>query len=148
GDMRPFADYFRHEVLDGLPAHQVNFLLQSSVLDNLTGEACAAVTGRADAEQLLAAIHQRHVFLNRLESTQPTYRYAPLFQEYLQHTLRVEMPEIARECHCRTAAWLQDRDREAAVHHLIQGAAYDNALECGATLVASRVGDLLLLGQA
>jgi LuxR family maltose regulon positive regulatory protein len=147
GDQRLFADYFKHEVLEGLPAHQVRFLLQSSVLDNLTGEACAAVTGRADADELLDTLHQQHVFLNRVESRHPTYRYAPLFHEYLRHVLLVEMPAIARDCHRRAAGWLQDRDSLAAIDHLIRSGAPDDAFERLTAVVVRRFSDWAFVGQ-
>jgi len=57
------ADYFISEVLDQQPPEVVQFMLDTSVLGQLTAGACAAVTGRPDAAALLRVIDTAHLFL-------------------------------------------------------------------------------------
>ncbi len=64
GDDRFVVDYLADEVLDALPADVRRFLLETSVLDRLTGPLCDAVTagtgGRARARVAGAAEPVRH----------------------------------------------------------------------------------------
>jgi ATP/maltotriose-dependent transcriptional regulator MalT len=46
------AEYFTDEVLRRQPAEPARFMLEISVLDELTADACAAATGRRDAAAL------------------------------------------------------------------------------------------------
>ena len=55
GSHRFVLDYLVDEVLAGQPADVRSFLLDTSVLDNLCGPLCDAVTGRSDGQQVLEA---------------------------------------------------------------------------------------------
>jgi LuxR family transcriptional regulator, maltose regulon positive regulatory protein len=57
------ADYFIAEVLDQQPPEFAQFTLDTSVLDELTAGACAAVTGRQDAASLLRHVDAANLFL-------------------------------------------------------------------------------------
>jgi LuxR family maltose regulon positive regulatory protein len=50
------AEYFIFEVLDQQPPEVAQFILDTSVLGEMTAGACAAVTGRKDAAALLRGI--------------------------------------------------------------------------------------------
>ena len=55
GSHRFVLDYLADEVLDGQPGPVRAFLLETSVLERLSGELCDAVTGRAGSQAMLAA---------------------------------------------------------------------------------------------
>jgi LuxR family transcriptional regulator, maltose regulon positive regulatory protein len=57
------AEYFISEVLDQQPPEIAGFMLETSILGELTAEACRAVTGRQDAAALLRTIDAAHLFL-------------------------------------------------------------------------------------
>jgi LuxR family transcriptional regulator, maltose regulon positive regulatory protein len=57
------AEYFVAEVLEQQPAEVARFMLDTSVLGELTASACAAVTGRQDAAALLRAVDAANLFL-------------------------------------------------------------------------------------
>ncbi len=61
------ADYFISEVLDTQPPDLVQFMLDTSILGQLTPAACAAVTGRHDAAAMLRRIDTAHLFLVALD---------------------------------------------------------------------------------
>ena len=52
GSHRFVLDYRADEVLDGQPAAVRGFLLETSVLERLTGELCDAVTGRPGSQAM------------------------------------------------------------------------------------------------
>jgi LuxR family maltose regulon positive regulatory protein len=93
------ADYFTSEVLDAQPADLVQFMLDTSILGQLTPAACAAVTGRHDAAAMLRRIDAAHLFLVALDDGQQTFRYHRLVRQVLHAELRA-----------------RDRDREPLLH--------------------------------
>jgi len=56
GDHRFVLDYLTEEVLAQQPEQVVRFLLETSILDRLSGPLCDAVTGRTDSQALLERI--------------------------------------------------------------------------------------------
>ena len=93
------ADYFISEVLDTQPPDLVQFMLDTSILGQLTPAACAAVTGRHDTAAMLRRIDAAHLFLVTLDDTGGTFRYHRLVRQVLHAELRA-----------------RDRDREPALH--------------------------------
>jgi hypothetical protein len=60
-------DYLTDEVLVGQPAQVHTFLLETSVLERLSGELCDAVTGRTDSQAMLQDIERAGLFLVPLD---------------------------------------------------------------------------------
>ena len=69
------AEYFICEVLEQQPPEVAGFMLETSVLDELTADACAAVTGRQDAAALLRSIEAANLFIVALDDDRTSYRY-------------------------------------------------------------------------
>jgi LuxR family transcriptional regulator, maltose regulon positive regulatory protein len=67
GSHRFVLDYLSEEVLDRQPDHLVRFLLETSVLERLSGGLCEAVTGRADSQALLERVERANLFLVPLD---------------------------------------------------------------------------------
>ena len=65
------AEYFVAEVLDQQPPEVAWFMLDTSVLGELTADACAAVTGRQDAALLLRTVDAANLFLVALMMSGP-----------------------------------------------------------------------------
>ena len=113
-------DYLADEVLARQEPEVRAFLLQTSILPELTPALCDFVTGRADSMVVLEDLERRNLFLVPLSpAPSPVYRYHALFAEFLQQRLRREMPEWERELHRRAAqAQRCDRPRRAIEHYL------------------------------
>jgi ATP/maltotriose-dependent transcriptional regulator MalT len=62
------AEFFVSEVLEQQPPEVAQFMLDTSILGELTADTCAAVTGRPDAAALLHAIGTAHLFLAALDA--------------------------------------------------------------------------------
>ena len=56
-------------------------MLETSVLDELMADACAAVTGRQDAAALLRRIEAANLFIVALDDDRTRYRYHHLVHE-------------------------------------------------------------------
>jgi ATP/maltotriose-dependent transcriptional regulator MalT len=81
GSHRFVLDYLADEVLDGQPGQVRAFLLETSVLERLSGELCDAVTGRAGSQAMLAGIERAGLFLVPLDEVRGWWRYHRLFAD-------------------------------------------------------------------
>jgi LuxR family maltose regulon positive regulatory protein len=114
------ADYFVTEVLDQQSPELARFMLDSSVLGELTADACAAVTARQDAATLLRRIDAAHLFLVALDEGRSSFRYHHLVSQALRAELRARDPARERLLQLRSAEWFESagEPRSAARHFL------------------------------
>ncbi len=129
GSDRPVAEYLTHEVLDRQPRHLVQFLLDTSVLDRLEPDACAAVSGRDDASNMLRDLQRRQLFVTPVAGDGTALRYDPLFRELLEDALRRTDPERHRVLHRRAALWYEQRGVPSAFEHWLDAGEVDRAWE-------------------
>src|ERR1019366_2145945 len=90
GDDRYIVDYLVDEVLRRQPEHVRGFLLQTAILDRLSGSLCDAVNGRDDGRAMLAALDRANLFIVALDDRRHWYRYHQLFADALRVHLEQE----------------------------------------------------------
>ncbi|HEY7015426.1 MAG TPA: hypothetical protein VH480_21860, partial [Streptosporangiaceae bacterium] len=130
------ADYFVSEVLDQQPTDVVQFMLDTSVLSELTAGACSAVTDRQDAEALLYEINAANLFLVALDDEQTSFRYHHLVRKVLRAELRARDRARETALQLRAAEWFEAvGDTRRAARHLLAAQQVDRAL----ALVQDRV---------
>src|SRR2546429_1184681 len=78
GDDRYIVDFLAEEVLQRQPEHVQHFLLQTSILDRLSGPLCDAVTGQDGGKAKLTALERGHLLLVPLDDRRHWYRYHQL----------------------------------------------------------------------
>jgi LuxR family maltose regulon positive regulatory protein len=120
-EARPaIADYFVDEVLDQQSPEIARFMLDTSVLGELTADTCQALTARQDAAALLHRVDAAHLFLVALDEERTSFRYHHLVSETLRAELRARDPARERLLHMRSAAWFESGGdaRNAARHFL------------------------------
>jgi len=123
------AEYFISEVLDQQPPDVVQFMLDTSVLGQLTAAACAAVTGKQDAAVLLRSIDAANLFLVALDDERTTFRYHRLVRQVLRAELRARDRGREYRLHLRAAEWFEATgDLWRATHHLLGAQQVDRAL--------------------
>jgi LuxR family transcriptional regulator, maltose regulon positive regulatory protein len=144
GSHRFVLDYLADEVLDRQTGQVRAFLLETSVLEHLSGELCDAVTGRAGGQAMLADIERAGLFLVPLDEVRGWWRYHHLFADLLRARLQAEQPGRAQALHRAAAAWCEEHDlADDAVRHAL--AAGDAAW--AARLVERHVEMLLGLSE-
>ncbi len=136
GDDRFVVDYLADEVLSRQPDDVRRFLLDTSVLDRLTGSLCDAVSpmperaGARSGKAMLEALDRANLFLVPLDGNRSWYRYHHLFGDVLQAHLLEERPGDVSELHRRAAAWYAEAGQiEAAVRHALAGGDEDRAAD-------------------
>src|SRR3546814_16262905 len=75
-----FAEYFHEEVLDLQPQAVRDFIVDTSILTELTPSACAAVARSDDARAALDAAYSAGLFLNVTDREDGQYTYHRLFR--------------------------------------------------------------------
>ncbi|MFI9046922.1 LuxR C-terminal-related transcriptional regulator [Streptomyces sp. NPDC053427] len=106
------ADYLLTEVFDAQPPATQDLLMRSSILDRVHPDLANALTGREDAEWILAELTRAHVFVEPIDAT-PWCRFQPLFSEVLRMHLRHHRPGLETQLRRRAATWLADTGRLA-----------------------------------
>ena len=120
GSHRFVLDYLADEVLERQDEQVRAFLLETSVLDRLTGELCDAVTGRVGSQPMLAGIERAGLFLVPLDEVRGWWRYHQLFADLLRVRLQAEQPGRVPELHRAAAAWCEEHDlADEAVRHAL-----------------------------
>lgn len=115
GSERAFTDFLASEVIDTLEPGLREFLLQVSVLPELTAARAAAVTGRADAARWLERIEQMGLFVSALDAAEPTLKLHDLFRAALEQRLLQEHPQQLPALLRRAAAGEGDPLRRIAL---------------------------------
>ena len=94
------AEFFVCEVLEQQPPEMAQFMLDTSILGELTADTCAAVTGRPDAAALLRAVGMAHLFLVALDDEQTSFRYHHLVRQLLRAELHPGTRPASRSSSC------------------------------------------------
>jgi len=107
---RAMSGYLVEEVLASLDESTREFLLATSVLEDLTADLGAAVTGRDDAGALLESLSADNAMVTVDRVGTPTYRYHVLLRSYLSAMLEARSARGARDVHARAAQWYAAHD--------------------------------------
>src|SRR5690348_4314958 len=120
GSHRYVLDYLAEEVLDRQPGRVREFLLETSVLERLSGELCDAVTGRPGSQALLEQVERAGLFVVPLDEVRGWWRYHHLFADLLRARLHQEQPGRVPELHRDAAAWYMKRGlADDAIRHAV-----------------------------
>lgn len=144
GRHRFIAGYLKEEVLAPLGNGLRRFLLQTSLLDQMCGSLCDAVTGEFGGQATLETLERENLFVVSLDDESEWYRYHHLFADVLQEEARRAVPEEIPGLHRRAARWYLEREMpEEALGHAV--AADDDVL--GTTILDRNINALIGTGQ-
>jgi LuxR family maltose regulon positive regulatory protein len=162
GSHRYVMDYLMEEVFNRQAPHIQQFLLQTSILDRLSGPLCDAVVETEtvprdergtssvlrpplDGQSTLAYLEEHNLFTIPLDEQRRWYRYHHLFADLLRDRLRQTQPERIVSLHCRASDWYEAAGLVAeAVSHAL--AAPD--LERATSLTERHAPDFASRGQS
>ncbi len=128
GSHRYIIDYLVEEVLLRQPEVVRSFLLQTSILDQLTGPLCEAVTGQAHGRTRLQDLERANLFVVPLDDQRQWYRYHHLFADVLRARLREAQPEQVLGLHRRASEWYARNEMSIeAVQHALAAEDFERA---------------------
>ncbi len=120
GSNRYVLDYLADEVLAGQTERVREFLLDTSLLERLSGELCDAVTGRSCSQALLEQVERAGLFLSPLDEVRGWWRYHHLFADLLRARLQQERPGQVVQLHRNAAAWCEGHGLpDDAIRHAV-----------------------------
>ncbi len=131
GSHRYVLDYLTEEVLERQDEQVRSFLLETSVLERLSGPLCDAVTGRAGSQALLERAERAGLFVVPLDEVRGWWRYHHLFADLLRARLHEGEPARVAQLHRRAAAWYSG--------HGLADEAIGHAAAAGEMLWAARI---------
>lgn len=150
GSNRFILDYLVEEVLLEQPAIIRDFLLQTAVLDSLSGSLCDAVLemetwrltyGAPDrlraifqtpltSRQILEYLERHNLFIIPLDNVRQWYRYHSLFADLLRQQLGQKSGQQAiTQLHQRASQWYEESDMPfKAIDHALAATDYPRAV--------------------
>ena len=144
GDDRYIVDYLVEEVLQRQSERVRSFLLQTSILDRLSGPLCEAVTGQEDGKGLLEVLERGNLFVVPLDDKRHWYRYHHLFADVLQAHSMEEQPDRVPTLHLRASEWYEHNGLPAdAVRHALAAQDFERA----AALVEQTARSMVARGE-
>ena len=138
------VDYLVEEVLNRQPQAIRDFLLRTSILDQMTATLCDQMTGRDDSQVILERLEQENLFLIPLDNKRQWYRYHHLFADVLRSRLKSSSPDLLQDLHWHALRWYQENGLiSEAISHAIQAA----DTEIVAELIEQNSMALLMRGE-
>lgn len=77
-------EFLSQEILASLPLSTQDFLVRTSLVNQLEPGICNALTNRTDSESILLELERSGLFITRLHASEPIFRYHHLFADALQ----------------------------------------------------------------
>ncbi len=122
------VDYLTDEVLKGQPQDLQTFLLETSILDRMSGQLCEAVTGQQEGQATLERLRDAHLFVLSLDDERNWYRYHRLFADLLHKRLRQMQPEKVSGLYDRASTWFAEEGLMAeAIEYALRGEDFERS---------------------
>ncbi|MFN8240271.1 MAG: LuxR C-terminal-related transcriptional regulator [Bacteroidales bacterium] len=123
GDNRYIMDYLIEEVLRIQTDELKEFLLKTSILEQLSAPLCNAILKRSDSQVMLETLEKNNMFIIPLDEDRVWYRYHHLFAELLKQKLRAESMVSVDELHITASEWFYNNSLPllALDHALVTG---------------------------
>jgi LuxR family transcriptional regulator, maltose regulon positive regulatory protein len=144
GDEPLVADYLRAEILAGLSSAKRDFLLRTSVADQISGDLADTLTNGSQGTATLDQLCKENLMISPA-AEHAEYRYHPLMLDLLRADLHRDRPAEVPALTARLARWQADHGQHGAA---LANAARAGDWELGARVLAEAGPQLLLPGQA
>ncbi len=145
GGYHYIVDYLVEEVLNLQSDPLQEFLLQTSILERMTGSLCDALTLGADGQTTLEYLETANLFVTPIDNECCWYRYHHLFADVLSNRLRQTHPDQLHNLHIRASEWYEQNGFVSeAIHHALSAGDQPRA----AHLVERNALAILMRGDA
>jgi hypothetical protein len=122
-------DYFADEVLSRMPPEHQRTLSMLAFLPSVSAELAVALTGQADAPELLERLAAASLFTDRRGDGPTVFAFHALFGDFLRRRFaRAASPEEVRALRCQCGRLLMVAgDVDAGLQRLLEAEAWDEA---------------------
>ena len=130
GDNRYIMDYLMEEVLKIQPDDIKEFLLQTSILVQMSAPLCNAILNRNDSHLILEKLDKDNMFVIPLDSERNWYRYHHLFAELLKQRLQLRDKVEINTLHNKACEWFENNNmKELAIDHALKIKDYKKGIQ-------------------
>ena len=137
-------EFLAEEVLEQQDERTRNFLLSTSILQQIVPDLAGRLAGVRDGARVLGDLEQRGLFTYRLDSDE-RYRYHVLFRDFLERKLSLDRSEgEVSGLHIHAASYFETNEEwPEAIHHYLKAGLQPQA----ARLIARFGEDVALEGR-
>jgi LuxR family maltose regulon positive regulatory protein len=114
-------EYLANEILQQQPEDIQDFLLETSILDRLSGPLCDALTDRCDGQWILEQLEKENIFIVPLDDQRDWYRYHHIFRDFLRKRLQDDCDISIDNLYRQAALWYEEAGlpQEAVIYALL-----------------------------
>jgi len=129
GDNRYIMDYLMEEVLKIQSDEIKEFLLQTSILEQMSAPLCNAVLNRFDSQLFLETLEKNNMFVIPLDTERTWYRYHHLFAVLLKQRLHLREKTAITELHNKASEWFNNNSMPLlAIEHSIETGKFEKSI--------------------
>ncbi len=136
GSHRFVLDYLIEEVIEQQSESVQTFLLQTAILDRMTGSLCDAVcsvgtdTDQGNGQQTLEYLEQANLFITPLDEERHWYRYHRLFSDLLRQRLRQTQLDRVVTLHLQASKWYEQHGfADEAIEHALRAQDFERTAQ-------------------
>jgi LuxR family transcriptional regulator, maltose regulon positive regulatory protein len=130
GDNRYIMDYLMEEVLKIQTDDIKEFLLQTSILEQMSAPLCDTILNRNDSQLILEVLEKNNMFVIPLDTDRTWFRYHHLFAGLLKQRLQLSYEEVIIELHIKACNWFEQHNMfDFAIRHSIAIQNHERSLQ-------------------
>lgn len=130
GDNRFILDYLMEEVLKIQTGDIREFLIQTSVLEQMSTPLCNKVLNRNDSGLILETLDKNNMFIVPLDDERHWYRYHHLFADLLKQRLQQYDKMVIFDIHFKACDWFEQNNMvDLAIEHALEIKNYGKGIQ-------------------
>jgi LuxR family maltose regulon positive regulatory protein len=138
GDNRYILDYLMEEVLRIQTDDIREFLIQTSVLEQMSAPLCNNVLNRDDSRLILETLNKNNMFIVPLDDEKHWYRYHHLFADLLKQRLQQKDQMLIIDIHNKACDWFEQNNMfNLAIEHALEIKNYEKGIHLLGEIVES-----------
>jgi len=128
GDHRYVLDYLMEEVFTLLEKDTQEFLMKTSILDEMNCELCNKVIRAKNSQHFLEKLDNENLFMIPLDENKEWYRYHHLFKDFLRNRRDFIMKSMLPKLYSDAADWYKENGFYAnGINFYLEAKNYDDA---------------------
>lgn len=130
GNNRFIMDYLIEEVIKNQTEDIKEFLLKTSILEQISAPLCNVLLQRNDSQLILEDLEKQNTFLIPLDEERNWYRYHHLFADLLKQRLMLTYKPEINALHNKACDWFtQNEMHELALNHTFEIKDFERCIE-------------------
>jgi LuxR family transcriptional regulator, maltose regulon positive regulatory protein len=144
GDHKYILDYLVEEIFSKLSPETQEFLMKTSIVNQMCASLCRKLTNIKDTQHMLERLDSINMFIVPLDDNRVWYRYHNLFREFLINRLKRIENNILPELYFKAGKWFEENELPSlAVTCYLKAEKYDAAVK----LIENSQQDIIVNGE-